>query len=156
MGSFLGLPFFAGVALGYIGHPFLSQLLSPIMNMFKGNYAESNFASSSMPYNYNEPNFQGGAGLAPGIYGTRHYNPNVIPSFNQFMPDRYNASRNAYDAQNVDPYSAYAAGAMADGRMPAGQSAVMPNVQIIAPTKRFDKDYQNYEQGNLQTLPPLW
>ena len=150
MGSFLGLPFFAGIALGYIGHPFLSQILGQVTGMFKqGKYAESSYAA----FNPSNPDF---SQYMRGNRDTTPWNPAAAGSFRGFLNDRNNANRNAYDAQNMDPYSAYATNAIRDGRMPASQSAVMAGVQIVAPSKRFDRDYQNYEQGNLQTLPPMW
>ena len=145
MGGFLGLPFFAGIALGYFGHPILSQILGQVTGMFK----QSSYAS----YNPSNPDFQH---YMRGKRDTTPWNPQTTGSFRGFLNDRNNANRNAYDAQNMDPYSAYATNAIRDGRMPASQSAVMAGVQIVAPSKRFDRDYQNYEQGQLNSLPPMW
>jgi hypothetical protein len=39
------------------------------------------------------------------------------------------------------------------GRLPPG---IQRNITMTRPTRRFDKDYQNWEQGSLSTLPSLW
>lgn len=154
----LSMPLMIGIAIGYFGSGIINQAIHTVTGIASGalktvsgkeamsdDYYDAYYANT--PFDPNMPNLQG------GFRGDRDYtpyNPQTLPSFSGFQTARSYAT-NPY---NNDPYSAYSADALSEGREPA--NAGIPGTEIVAPSKRFDRDYQNFEQGNLSTLPPLW
>lgn len=138
--------------LGFIGGIFLGP---KVLGMFKGitksHYANAYSGSiSSIPYNPSDPDFSNyqntrGTGTTTFRNEVEYNQPFSKNDWIKTSPttDAYYGSY--YGTHYDDPYAAY-----------VGTGTGEEDTEIVSPTRRFDRSYDDYNHGNLQALPALW